>query len=45
LPIELSDSTGSIWVTAFDEFSQDIFKGYAIHELTNLEEVQLKEVA
>lgn len=30
LPIELSDCTGSIWATAFDEFSNEIFKGLTI---------------
>lgn len=45
IPIELSDSTGSIWTTAFDEFSQEIFRGTNIQELSRLEESKLKEEA
>ena len=45
MPIEISDITGSLWTTAFDEFAQEIFKGIAIETLFELDEAALKEEA
>lgn len=45
IPIELSDCTGSIWTTAFDELSHEIFRGTNIQELSRMEESRLKEEA
>ena len=43
--MELSDYTGSIWVTAFDEFAQEIFPGISIDHLSSLGEQDLREEA
>jgi replication factor A1 len=43
LPIEISDFTGSLWVTAFDELAQDIFKGIPIDQLSKLSESELRD--
>lgn len=39
----MADSTGSLWLTAFDEFANDIFKGYTAEELSRLTENELRE--
>ena len=33
LPVELSDHTGSIWTTAFDDFANMIFQGTTLDQL------------
>lgn len=43
LPIEISDFTGSLWTTAFDELAQEIFKGIPIETLSKLSENELRE--
>jgi len=45
IPVELSDSTGSIRLTAFDDFALVIFKGNTIDDLSKLTENQLPEEA
>jgi replication factor A1 len=45
LPIEISDITGSLWTTAFDEFAQEIFKDLPMEALSRMGEPELKEEA
>ena len=42
LPVEISDWTGSLWVTAFDDFAGELFRGWTLDELILLDEFQLK---
>lgn len=45
IPIELTDFTGSLWTTAFDDFATDIFKAYKLSDIEKMNEVRLKELA
>ena len=38
VPVELSDYTGSIWTTAFDDFANDIFHRNSRDELSKMGE-------
>ena len=45
LPVELTDYTGSLWLTAFDDFGNEIMKGFRLDELEKMPDTKLKEVA
>ena len=45
LPVEMSDFTGSLWTTAFDDFANDLFRGYSLHQLSRCSEGDLKHFA
>jgi hypothetical protein len=42
LPVELTDYTGSLWLTAFDDFGNEIMKGFKLDYLVKLPESKLK---
>jgi hypothetical protein len=41
----LTDFTGSLWTTAFDDFAHEILKGYSLEEVEKLSENGLKTLA
>lgn len=45
MPVELTDFTGSLWTTAFDDFAHEILKGYVLEEIEKLSESGLKTIA